>query len=249
MTMSYRAEGITRVRLAPLALDVAGGQAVSPPGAVEVTWNSTQEGCWHQVYVNGCLAGVTARASDRRLVVSAPVGRDGPAGALAVEVVAVDAADRWTDFAGQLAGFPEAGGMQVRLSWQAGEYLDPNLESFDVFGDDRTGAVDYAAALNEAPVPARPGGQAPWGYGAGGYGVGGYGRSAARYEWTTGTLEPGSWRFAVVAVDAAGNRLETAAEASVIVAPVPRPPSDFRVGSYSPEDHVATLTWEPSPDV
>ena len=248
--MSYATEGITRVRLAPLALDVAGGEAVAPPGAVEVAWNSSQEGRWHQVYVNGCLAGVTARPSDRRLVICAPVGSDGPAGALAVEVVAVDAADRWTDLAGQLAGFPQADGTQVRLSWQAGEYLDPGLESGSWrFADGRTGTIDYAAPLNETPIPARPGGQAPWGYGAGGYGIGGYGRSAGPYEWTTATLEPGSWRFAVVAVDAAGNRLETAAETAAVVAPAPRPALGFCVASYELESRMATLEWQPSPDV
>jgi hypothetical protein len=247
--MPYATEGITRVRLTPLALDVAAGQPVASPGAVEATWDSTQEGLWHQVYLNGRLAGVTARAGDRRLIVSAPVGRDGPAGLLLAEVVAVEAADRWTDFGAELAGFGDAGGAEVRLAWQAGEYLDPNLESFDAFGDGRTGVVDYATPLNESPIPARPGGQAPWGFGGGGYGMGGYGRSAARYEWTTAVLEPGTWLFGVVAVDAAGNRLAAAAETAAVVSPVARPPAAFRVDSYESEFRMATLAWEPSPDV
>ena len=247
--MSYAIEGITRVRLTPLALDVVAGAPVASPGGIEVAWDSNQEGRWHQVYVNGRLAGVTACPEDRRLIVSSPVGRDGPAGLLLVEVVAVEAADRWTDVGEQLVGFGEAGGAEVRLSWQAGEYLDPNLESFDVFSDGRTGAVDYATPLNESPIPARPGGQAPWGYGCGGYGLGGYGRSAARYEWMTAALEPGTWLFGVVAVDAAGNRLATAAETAAAVSPVPRPPGDFHVDSYDSENRVATLAWEPSPDV
>jgi hypothetical protein len=247
--MAYGTEGITRVRLSPLALDTVGGQTAAAPGAVEVTWHSTQDGRWHQVYLNGRLAGVTAQPADRRLVVSAPVDRDGPAGMLLAEVVAVDAADRWTDFACALGGFGDGGGAQVRLAWQAGEYLDPNLDAFDVFGDGRTGTVDYATPLNESPIPARPGGQTPWGFGCGAYGLGEYGRSAARYEWTTGPLDPGVWTFAVVARDEAGNRLDAAAEVSATVAPVPRPPADFRVTSYSSEDRVVTLSWDPSPDV
>ena len=247
--MAYWTEGIARVRVRPFVMDMAEGGAVGPAGALEVTWESTQADRWHQVYVNGCLAGVTAAPGDRRFVVSAPVGGGGSLGVVLVEIVAVDAADRWTDLGSQLVGSGAERGARVRLAWQAGLYLDANLESFDVFADGRTGTVDYEAPLNEAPIPARPGGQAPWGYGCGGYGVGGYGRSAARYEWVTDPMEPGAWRFAVVAVDAAGNRLASAAEVAASVQPVPRPAEDFRVAEYEPETARARLVWSASPDV
>jgi hypothetical protein len=245
----YSVEGITHVRACPLAIDLSGGEAVVPPGALEVTFDSTQEGGWHQVYVNGHLAGVTAAPEDRRLIVSAPVGCSGPARVLLVEVVAVGPQDRWTDFGGQIQGFGADAGAEVRLSWQAGEYLDPNLASFDVFADGCTGSVDYGAPLNESPIPAAPGGLAPWGYGGGGYGVGAYGQAAARYEWTTDILEPGAWRLAVVAVDAAGNRLATAAEVAIDVTPVARPAQAFRAAAYDAQTRVATLAWDPSPDI
>ncbi len=244
--MSYSTEGITHVRVRPLALDVGPEGAAVAPGAIEATWNSTQEGRWHQVYVNGQLAGVTAKPEDRRLAVSAPVGPNGPTEMLLVEVVAVESADRWTDFGSLLSGFGEDAGARVRLTWQAGEYLDPNLESFDVFSDDRTGTVDYNTPLNELPIPAKPGGLVPWGYGCGGYGVGGYGQAAARYEWTTELLEHGTWRLAVVAVDAARNRLANAAEVQITVAPLPPPPDDFRVTAYDAQTRTATLGWEAS---
>lgn len=252
--MSYSTEGIAHVRVRPLALDVGAEGAAVAPDAVEVMWDSTQEGRWHQVYVNGQLAGVTAKPEDRRLAVSAPVrsqdplrvGPNRPAQMLLVEVVAVEAADRWTDFGSLLSGFGEDAGAQVRLTWQAGEYLDPNLESFDVFSDGRTGTVDYNTPLNESPIPAKPGGLAPWGYGCGGYGVGGYGQAAAMYEWTTELLEPGTWRLAVVAVDAARNRLASAAEVQITVAPLPPPPDDFRVTAYDTQTQIATLGWEAS---
>ena len=246
--MGHSTEGISNVRASALALDTSGGLPVAPRGTIEATWESAQADRWHQVYVNGRLAGVTARPEDRRLAVAAPVGRCGPAGLLLVEVVAVDAEDRWTDFTPELSGFgPEAGG-HVRLRWQGGTYLDPALAGFDVFGDGRTGIVDYAAPLNEAPVPAKPGGQAPWGYGCGGYGRGGYGASAALYEWTTDALDPGTWRLAVAAFDDAGNRATPAAEVQVEVRPPPRPPADLQVAGHDP-DEGATLVWQPSPDV
>ena len=247
--MAHWTEGISGVRVRPFLMDMAEGEPVGPAGAMEVAWASVHSGCWHQVYVNGGLAGVTSAPEDLQLVVSAPVEGGGAVGVVLVEIVAVDGADRWTDFAEELVGFAADEGARVRLSWQAGPYLDANLEAFDVFGDGRTGSVDYAAPLNESPIPARPEGLAPWGYGCGGYGVGGYGRSAAAYGWVTDALEPGTWRFAVVAVDAAGNRLASAAETAVSVQPVPRPAEDFRVAEYDPVTARTRLAWSASPDV
>jgi len=247
--VSCSTEGITQVRVCPLALGPASDGTAVGPAAVEVTWASTQSDRWHQVYVNGRLAGVTAGPTDRQLIVSAPVSGTGRCGMLLVEVLAVDAADRWTDFAESLSGFGNGAGAEVRLSWQAGLYLDSNLEAFHVFGDGGTGTVDYASPLNEAPLPARPGGREPWGYGAGGFGVGGYGQSAAVYEWTTDPLPAGVHTLAVAAVDAAGNRLAAAAEVQVAVAPLPRPPENVRAAAYDPNTAVATLAWDPSPDL
>lgn len=246
--MAFTGEGITNVRVRRPATGLSEGRPAAPPGVVEATWESVQADRWHQVYVGGRLAAVTAAREDRRLLVPLPAGRGGTPAQVLVEVVAVDAADRWTDFAGQLTGFPPAAAGRVRLAWQAGTYLDPSLEAFDVFADGRSGTVDYAAPLNESPIPARPGGQAPWGYGTGGYGVGGYGRSAAAYERTTGVLEPGTWRFAVAATDAAGNVVVPAAEVELDVAPPARPPEDFRIEAFDAETG-ATLAWTPSPDV
>jgi len=247
--VSYTTDGITHVRVRPLALDLAPDGTVAGPGAIEVTWHSTHADRWHQVYVGGRLAGVTAVPADRRLAVTVPVGRSGRCEMLLVEVVAVEAADRWTDFAGALSGFGPGAGARVRLTWQAGLYLDPNLETFDAFGDDATGTVDYEAPLNEVPLAARPGGQTPWGYGTGGYGIGAWGQAAAGYAWTTDLLVPGTHRFAVVASDAAGNRLATAAEVEVAVSPLPRPPENFRAAAYDPNTQAATLAWDPSPDL
>jgi len=242
-------DGITRVRVRPLAFDLGSGAPAGSPGAYEVTWDSTQAGRCHQVYVNGQLAGVTARPQDRRLAVLGPVGRGGGLSLVCVEVVAVDAADRRTDFSADLTGFSPACGPRVLLAWEAGLYLGEDLESFDIFADGRTGTVDYSQPINEAPLPAAMPGAPPWGFGCGGYGVGGYGLSAAIYEWIIDGLEPGTWRLAVVARDAAGNRLATAAEVTADVAPVPRPVGNFRVASYSAASRMATLAWEPSPDV
>ena len=71
-----------------------------------------------------------AAPGDRRRVVSGPVGGSGALGRILVEVVAVDAADRETDLGGELVGLGAEQGARVRLAWQAGLYLDANMESF-----------------------------------------------------------------------------------------------------------------------
>ena len=247
--MSHTTAGITHVRVRPLALDLAPDGTEAGPGTIEVTWHSTHEDRWHQVYVGGRLAGVTTLPADRRLAVTVPAGRSGRCEMLLVEVAAVEAADRWTDVADALTGFGPGAGARVRLAWQAGLYLDPNLEALDVFGDGATGTVDYEAPLNESPIPARPGGRTPWGYGTGGFGIGAWGQAAAEYVWTADPAVPGTHQFAVVASDAAGNRLVTAAEVEIEVAPLPRPAEDFRAAAYDPNTQVATLAWNPSPDL
>lgn len=247
--MPCTTDGITHVRVRPLALDLAPDGTVAGPGAVEVTWNSTHADRWHQVYVNGHLAGVTATPADRRLAVTVPTGRTGRHEMVLVEVAAVEAADRWTDVAADLTGFAPGDGAAVRLTWQAGLYLDPNLEAFNVFGDGATGTMDDNGPLNESPIAARPGGCTPWGFGTGGYGAGAIGQAAAVYTWTTDLLVAGTHRLAVAAIDTAGNRLATAAEVSVTVTPLPRPAQNVRVAGYDPNTRVATLAWDPSPDV
>jgi len=245
--VGYSTEGISRVRVRSLAVGLSTTGPASSPGALEVTWDSTQTDRWHQVYAAGQLAGVTVAPEDRRLVIAVPAGRAGlagRAGPVLVEVVAVDAEDRATDFGEVLEGFDVGDGSRVRLVWQAGPYLDPNLESFNVYAGGGSGTVDYESALNESPLPARPDGVEPWGYGAGGFGVGGYGASAARYEWTTDPLGPGDVRFAVAAIDAAGNRLTTAAEVVVEIAARLRPPENLRVVGYDAGSRKATLAWE-----
>jgi len=247
--VSCTTDGITHVRVRPLALDLAPDGTVAGPGAIEVTWQSSHDDRWHQVYVGGRLAGVTALPADRRLAVTVPAGRSGRCEMLLVEVAAVEATDRWTDFSDALTGFGPGAGAEVRLTWQAGLYLDANLEAFDVFGDGATGAIDYDTPLNESPLAARPGGRTPWGYGTGGFGIGAWGQAAAEYDWTADPVVPGTHRFAVVAIDAAGNRLATATEVEITVSPLPQPPEDFRVSAYDPNTQAATLAWNPSPDL
>ena len=238
-------EPVTAVRALPLILARdAGGASRAEPAFAEIVFVSAADGLLHQAYVDGRLAGCTRDPADRSLIV--PVDADGPA---LVEVVAVDPADRHTDFADQLSGASAATGSRVRLSWAGGRYLDDALDHFDVYGGP-AGSIDYAAPLNAEPIPATVNALNLGGFGRGGYGRGGLGRSAMTFRFTTAPLGPGPWSFEVVAVDAAGNAAGgPAARIDATVLAPPRPPEEFALADYDPATRAAALAWTPSPDV
>ncbi|MDK1031347.1 MAG: hypothetical protein QGD94_05020 [Planctomycetia bacterium] len=244
--MGFTADGITNVRSQPLLLGrTTEGTDITDAGFAEVRWESTQTTLYHQVYVDGRLAVVTEAPGVASATV--PVAADGPS---LIEVIAVDSEDRWTDFSGSLTGFTDEVAARVKIQWSGGTYLDPAIDHFDVFSNGGSGDVDFQVPLNPLPVSAYAGGRTLSGFGRGGFGRGGFGRSAMRFAWTTDKLTPGTHKFAVLGVDAAGNRLaNTLQEVELEVAPPPRPPTDFAVSSYDQTDKQATLSWTASPDV
>ena len=126
--MSWSIDEVSNVRvLAALVSTARGGQELNEPGFAEVVFQSTAAGQLHQAYVDGQLAGCTLSASDRTLRV--PVVDAGPA---VVVVVAVNPADRLTDFAEAVAAAAAASPSQVTLTWSGGSYLGDGLQHFDI---------------------------------------------------------------------------------------------------------------------
>ena len=91
------------------------------------------------------------------------------------------------------------------------------------------------------------------GFGMGGFGDGGFGRAASSYEWHSGPLASGTWEFAVVPFDRAGNAQGIPQIVSVALRRGPRPPAVDANGvrlsySYSgPATRLVTLSWPASP--
>lgn len=216
-----------------------------------VSWSSSAAaGAWYQVYVNKRLAwsGRSTRCHVPRPAASA-------VGNLWIDVGTVGASEATADFSSSL---PAAAGLSTRakLSWLGGTYLDPtggdDVRGFRIYGPDAPGgAVDYTTPL--ATIAAYPGGWISDGFGLGGFGQGGFGRAATTYVWESGPLASGSWTFAVVPYDAAGNAREPGQVATVTIVEAPLPPAAAADGtslSYTyagPSTRTATLTWLPSP--
>ncbi len=221
---------------------------VKPPvwdgAALQLEWTSSAPpGTVFQVYVAGALVW---HGTSRWVAITMPVSQ------VRIDIGAVLPGEEATDFSAQL---PPAPGNRAQLSWLGGSYLDPtgsdDVAGFLVFGANAPGAaVDDTVVLAE--IPAYPGGILTDGYGLGGYGQGGFGRSASSYQWTSKRLASGNWSFAVVPVDAAGNRGTPAVTTLAINAP-PRPPAAYPDGSrlkyaYDAASRAVTLSWQPSPE-
>ena len=243
--MGFSTVEITSVRALPVVLAVGdGGQVHAEATFAEVVFGSTAEGKHHQVYVDGRLAGTTLSTEDDRVLAAVP-----EASASLLEVVAVDADDRLTDFSAQLTGFADADAARVELSWFGGRYLDDNLDHFEVYGGP-AGSIDYGRPLSAEPIEALVGGENLGGFGRGGFGRGGFGRSAMAFSFVTAKFLPGTYDFEILAVDSEGNVTEGPPEVTQTeVRSFPRPPTDLTVSEYDDQTQTATLAWSPSEDI
>lgn len=140
---------------------------------------------------------------------------------------------------------------------------------YDVYRDNRDGAVDFSARINPAMLTAWPDaagkagdGLGEDGLGADGYGYGGIGDGvgadgfgfdgfgAAFIEFTSPLLADGTWSFAVVASDAAGNPAAATdgTRAAVTLAGTPAPPASIAADDYDDGTDTLTLALGLSPD-
>lgn len=243
--MGFSTVEITSVRALPVVLAVGdGGQVHAEATFAEVVFESTAQDKHHQVYVDGRLAGTTLSTEDRVILAAVP-----EAAASLLEVVAVDADDRLTDFSASLTGFGDADAARVELSWSGGRYLDDNLDHFEVYGGP-AGSVDYSSPLNAEPIEALIDGQNLGGFGRGGWGRGGFGRSAMTFSLVTAKFGPGTYDFEILAVDSEGNVTDGPPQViQVEVRSFPRPPTDLAVSAYDDQTQTATLAWSPSEDL
>jgi len=158
---------------------------------------------------------------------------------------------------------------QAELTWMQAQSVGVRGH-YDVFVNDGAGgAVNYSAAINPAPIAAWPDGEGKQGFGRGTFGGGrfghgdvglGFGRGcfglgrfgfgARRIHHVTRPLADGTWVFAVLAFDAAGNPAAPAAgtEVTVALAGEPDPPDDPAATGYDAGTDTLTLEWTLSPD-
>lgn len=156
---------------------------------------------------------------------------------------------------------------KAKLRWPAMQSLLGG-GFYEVYKDARDGVVSYTTPINPSPIEAWKdlegkigfglgpfgkggfgGGTGGVGFGVGMFGAGPFGVGAPTIEFVTDDLPDGTWTFAVVARDAAGNAAGSAAEDSlsqVALAGTPRPVSDLTAVADGANN--VKLTWSLSPD-
>ncbi len=157
----------------------------------------------------------------------------------------------------------------AQIRWPQTQHV-PLGGHYDVFRDDRDGAVDYGVRINPADVAAWPDGAGkigaglgPAGLGAAGYGHGGAGAGmgaaglgmagfgALWVTFMTAKLRDGTWTFGVTGFDAAGNPAApaaTAIETTVTLAAAPAPAGVPAADAWDNATGILTLGWTLSAD-
>ena len=211
LPMAFSQSGIDNVRV------VANGPDLF------VAWSGTAPlGTTFQVYVDRRLAWSGLAQRCHVPTPSGAVGRN-----VWVEVGTVGANEPTQDYSASLVA-PGGRTDRASLSWSGGTYMDPSglddVGGFLIYQSPAAGApVDDLVAVDS--VLAYPGGWINDGFGKGGFGSAGFGRAATFYEWQSGPLASGTWQFAVVPVDRAGNPRGGSLATSVAINAAPRPPA------------------------
>lgn len=258
--MSLVSNGIDKVRAFELPAAVwADGRSVAAPRVALVTWRSQWDDRLHQVYVNGRYGGGTVDSAQRQMVVRVPNSFDAP---VRIEVFAVEPKDAYVDFGSAIS---LSGGQtgRVRISFLRQQDLGPGSMA-EVYCDNGTGTVSYDQALSDEPIRIWPAWQDKGGFGlsrfgegdfgwdcaaAVGFGLGSFGRGwfgfdADTFEWVSGSLEAGSYKFGVKVKDGAGGESGAIETGPITVVPAARPAEEVSVGSFDSEANQLVLSIE-----
>jgi hypothetical protein len=217
---------------------------VKPPKRVGsqllLEWTSSAAaGSWYQVYIRSSLAWVGQALNAE---IDSP-----PDGPTRIDIGAVPAAERNTDYSGSLPTVPSN---RARLTWLGGPYMDSLIKGFKVYGESSPGnGINYTTEL--ADIPAIEQGIPQDGFGLGAFGDPTFGSIAGQYTWESAALTKGTWAFAVKAYDQAGN-LGTVATTTVAIVVAPREVAQDSTGrrltyTYDFASKKITLNWLASP--
>jgi hypothetical protein len=210
----------------------------------------------HQVYVNGRYSGTTIDSCQREIIVSMPECTEEP---VRIEVFAVGPEEADTDFSDEFTG--GAGiGSRVKISVLRGQEL-PAEGTFQFYGNDGDGAIDYGKAISERPLVVWAAWQdkAGWGmsrfgasdfgfdwsaavgHGRGSFGTGQSGADADIFEWMSSSLEAGEYEFGVKVSDEAGNESNAGETGPVTVIPAARAATELSIGSFDKQTNQLIL--------
>jgi hypothetical protein len=246
--MSLISSGIDKVSAFDLPVGIwADGQSAALPRTCLVRWRSQWGDKLHQVYVNGRYAGATVDGEQRQIVVAVPNSFETP---VRIEVFAVVAEDAQRDFGDEIESLGGQSG-RIRLSFLREQDL-PAGSSAQIYFDKGTGSIDYGSPVTDEPIRIWPAwqdkagfglsgfgegdfgwdGAAAVGFGKGSFGRGWFGFDADTFEWVSGFLQAGVYKFGIKIINEAGNESTASETGAITVIPLPRPAEDLNVASF-----------------
>jgi hypothetical protein len=246
--MGLSSEGITKVRAFELPAGVwKDGDSVGVPRTVLLSWQSSLQDKFYQVYVNGRYYATSDGAKQRRMLVQLPSSFSS---SVHIEVFAVDACEADRDFSSELdESYCKSGRVKISLLRQqklaAGAMVN-------IYFDNGTGEIDYDNPINTEPIEV----WADWqdkggfgmsrfgrsdfgrdwssgaGFGVGCFGWGEFGVDADVIEWISEQLPAGVYKFAVKIIDAEGNESEPIESGEILAEPAARGVEDLSIVSF-----------------
>ena len=222
--------GIENIRCFAIAAGVgADGSAVNEALSCVVNFKSEHDK-FHQVYVNGSLAGVTVNAKQRKMIVPLSLLRKRTN---VVEVAAVDAVEKQTDFTKQLA-VVSMGRLKVSIPGLISLPYDGFAEVYSNGGE---GQINFAEPVSNQPIKffsskddengfgLNKFGVGDFGFdlsgcvgfGVGDFGVGEHGFDCNSIKWESPELDSGKYKVGVKVTDGRGNSVTVSNETEVAV--------------------------------
>jgi hypothetical protein len=258
--MGLISEGIEQVvafRL-PVSMGEDGGSLCASREAL-VRWKSSWQDKFHQVYINGSFGGVTSDAEQRQMVVQLPTSF---LSSVRIEVFAVSGSEADTDFSSHLEGSTGQSG-RVKISLLREQKLPADSRA-EIYFDNGTGQIDMANPLNNELLwiwPMREDkagfgmsgfGLSDFGYdwsgaagfGKGCFGIGQFGSDADLFEWLSGRLSAGAYRFAAKIFDEVGRESSTAQTGEIVVMPSAKGAERLTVFSFDKAENKLELRIE-----
>lgn len=256
--MGLISNGIERVRAFELAGGIwADGDSVDVPRLALVRWYSSWSDKLYQVYVNGRYGGTTVDYDQREMVVSIPTSFST---AVRIEVFAVEPEDSVRDFSADISLVNGQYG-RVRISLLRRQELAYS-GSVRIYYNGGSGSVDYNNVISESPFNIwrqwqDKGGfglccfgesdfgydcSASIGFGKGAFGSGEFGFDAEVFDWVSGVLEPGVYKFGIKVVDEAGKIGSATESEDITVIPGASPAEEVNVISFDKEINQLVLS-------
>jgi hypothetical protein len=246
--MGLISEGIEKVLAFALPMSIGeDGRSLSVSRDVIVKWKSKWNDKFHQVYVNGRFAGVTSDTEQRQIVAGLPTSF---LSSVRIEIFAVEGCEADIDFGDCLAGSRGKSG-RVRLNLLRDQKLaiDSGIEIFSDYG---SGQIDMTSPINKEKLwmwSAREDkagfglsgfGLSDFGYdwsgaiglGKGCFGAGQFGCDSDLFEWVSGQLNAGVYKFAVRILSEDGRESLAVQTGEITVLPSARGIEELTIKSF-----------------